>query len=60
MNGESFSAPYSPACLLLTFCFLLQALFDVVDPEDIMLSLLSLLYRVDPSMSESWSVKHNR
>lgn len=61
MDGESFSAPYSPpACLLLTVCFLFQVLFDVMDPEDIMLCLLSLLYRVDPSVSESWSVKHKQ
>lgn len=63
MDGEGFSAPTVLPGIglgLLTVCFLFQVMFDVVDPEDIMLCLLSLLNRVDPSVSESWSVKHKQ
>ncbi|TNN27265.1 HEAT repeat-containing protein 1 [Liparis tanakae] len=35
---------------------LLQVLLDVLDPEDVVLSLLALLHSADLSVAESWSV----
>lgn len=39
---------------------LFQLLFDILDPEDIVLCLLSLLHRADLSVAELWSVNYTQ
>ncbi len=56
---QEFSKQLVSFCSLI-FLLLLQVLLDVLDPEDIVSCLLSLLHRADLSDTEHWSVNYSR